>query len=153
MNRFGTLLAWANGFVSHTALPAIAAFIASIIHDELPVAEAMVQKIIGSIPASLAADKPLVALGAVLAAAADQAIKDGVTIGRNSLVVAASNAVDTLAGTVPVTQVDAADAMAQVDNEAAAQIKAIQDAADARKKVLSDAAAEASAALAAKVSN
>jgi hypothetical protein len=153
MNRFGTLMAWAQGFMNHTALPAIASFIASIMHDELDVATALVAKIIDSVPADLAADKPLVALGAIASAAAEQAKKDGIAVGTNALAVASANAVAVLAGTVPVTQVDASGAINDAANKRDQAIAAANAAFEAEQKVLTDAADKAASDLAAKVSN
>lgn len=153
MNRFGTLMSWCQGFLNHTALPAIAAFIASIMHDELDVATALVAKIIDGIPASLAADKPLVALGAIAAAAGAQAEKDSVTVGTNALAVAAANAVAALAGTVAVTEIDPSNAMNSVDQDADAAIAKINADREAKKKALDDAAKKAADELAAKVSS
>lgn len=153
MNRFGTLIAWAQGFLNHTALPSIATFIANILHDELDVAERLVKTIIDSIPQDLAASKPLVALGAVAMAAGEQAVKEGLTVGTNAIAVASANAVAFLAGSLPVTEVDPTGAMNAVENERASAIAAINKEADAKKAALQTAAEQAAAELKAKVSN
>lgn len=153
MNRFGTLMAWAQGFLNHSALAAIATFIASVIHDELDVAEKFVRSVIDGVTKEMADDTPGVALGSIITAAAAAAGKDGVKVGLNALTIAAANALDEIRGTIPTTQVDASGAMASVDAEADAAIAKINADRDARKKVLDKAAADASAALAARVSN
>lgn len=153
MNQFGTLLAWANSFMNHTALPAIARFAAGVIHDELPVAESFVAKIIGSIPADLVASKPLVAFSTIVQTAGQAALDEGKSVGMASLTIASHNALQVLQNAVPVTQVDATDAMNAVENDRAAAIAAINKEADSRKLALSTAADKAAAELKAKVSN
>lgn len=151
MNNFGTLLAWVNGWINHTALPAITKFIATLIHDELPVAEQFIETVADSITADLAASKPLVALGQVISVAAAKAATDGVTISKNALAVAAANLVDKVAGTVPVTEVDASNAINQAAAARDAAIAKANAEFEAQQKALNDAADKAAAELKAKV--
>lgn len=153
MNLFGTLLAWANGFMNHTALPTIAKFAASIIHDELPVAEQFVRAELASIPADLVASKPLVAFAQVSQQAAAAAAAAGATIGMHSIVVATSNAIVALQGNTPVTQVDASAAINQAAAKRDAAVAAANAAFDKEQADLSAAADKEAKALAARVSS
>lgn len=153
MNFFGTLLAWANGFLNHVSLPAIAKFAAGVIHDELPVAEQFVSAELASLPADLVASKPLVAFAQVSQQAAAAAAKAGASIGMNAIVIATTNAVNELANTTPVTQVDATAAINQAAASRDAAIAAANAKFDADQKALTDAATKAAADLAAKVSS
>lgn len=151
MNRFGTLLAWVNGLINSTALPAIVAFIANLFDDELEVAEKFVREVATNIVRELKDDVPGVALGAIISAAAANAAKAGVTVGVNALSVAGANILHELSGTVAATVVDSTSERQKAEAARNAAIAAANDAYDVQTSKLDSTEAEAKAKLIAAV--
>lgn len=90
---FKNLLTWLQSFWEHDALPEISTFATTVVADELPVAKQLVAAEIASIPADLAASKPLVAAAQAGQQALDNAKAQGISVGIGAITVAASNAV------------------------------------------------------------
>lgn len=153
MNLIGSITAWMTGLWNSPALQGVGTFLLGILHDELPLAENAVATVVASLPADLAASKPLVALGTVATQAGALLDSQGKTVGINAIAVASANAIAKMQQALPVTSIDQGAAVSAAQQKYETAVAAAKATYDAEQAALDAAAKAAQDKLVAKITN